>query len=150
MICAIYNPNTGTQDGYNDEISVKATVTSSDGRELSWLYCDDSGECQGVSGTSLQSSHSTSSDESDGFCVGDLPLDNSYISVIFTEVNGVEGISFEEPEGIVKQYLWVDMGLPEAGGLVGAWTTADGNLVNFGISPEIKFSLGGILVPMFE
>lgn len=149
MICAIYNPNTGIPDEFVEEISVKATVSSGTFDNVTWTYCDDSGECQGSSSeTTLLSAHITSSDESDGFCIGDLDNSNDYLTVTFTEVTGVRGIAFEEPNQIVKQYNWADMGLPEAGGLVGAWTSLEGNLVYFGVSPEIRFSWGGIPVPL--
>lgn len=148
MICAIYNPNLGIADSFMEDISVKATVSSSDGRALEWIYCDDQGECQGSNASLLRASHVSDSSESDGFCVGELSDDSEYISVTFTEVNGIEGIAFEEPTGIARQYNWADMGLPEAGGLVGAWTTQDGNLVYFGISPEIRFSWRGVPIPL--
>lgn len=149
MICAIYNPNTGSPDQFVEEISVKATISSGTFSSIEWTYCDDSDECQGsTSDTVLRSAHLSNSGESDGFCVGDLDNSSNYLSVTFTEVTGIQGIAFEEPSGVLRQYNWADMGLPEAGGLVGAWTSLEGNLVYFGVSPEIKFSWGGVPIPL--
>lgn len=149
MICAIYNPNLGTFDDSNDpfQIQVDVTVSGLSGQTISWVFCDDTGECQGTQGNVLYGSHDSSSNVSDGFCVGEFEENGNVISFEFSNVFGITSVAFEDPSGIVKQYEYKDMGLPQAGGLVGAWVDLD-DRVHAGITPTIKFNWQGFPQPI--
>lgn len=141
MICAIYNPNLGTTDGQM-RIKASVTVTGLSAQSLEWVFCDDDNECAGTSGNVLSGSHDTTSDLSDGFCVGDFNENGDIINFKFAGIEGLKGFVFEDPTGIVKQY---NFGMTPTNGLNALFIDTDGVAV-IGSSPDIQFNWQGFLV----
>lgn len=144
MICAIYNPNTGVQDGMI-EIQVSVTVTGESGQQLTWHLCDDSDECSdGYSGNILKATHTTTSEFSDGFCIGPLGSSGDVISIRFTEITGITAVAFEDTSGVVKQYNFTDVG---QNGLSAVYVDMNG-LAMLGATPLIRFNWQGFSTPL--
>lgn len=140
MICAIYNPSLGSTDGQM-RIKSMVSITGISGQILEWIFCDDDGECQGTTGTVLNATHDTSSDTSDGFCVGNFEENGEEISFKFSSIEGVKGFAFEDPSGVVKKFQFADS---QPNFLSAIFIDTDGVAV-FGTSPTIKFNWQGYL-----
>lgn len=141
MLCAIFNSYGLPNDGLGN-YKIKSTVTGLNGQQLRWTFCDDRTECRGGPSSTLVTTHKGMFTHSDGWCVKPVESDSGPINVKFSNVNKIEGITFQLSDGSDESYYFYD------GGDFGMTGTVDTNgLVTGGAIPDILFDLGGIRVP---
>lgn len=139
QLCAIYNRPGWPSDGLG---GMRATVTlrGLSGQKLSWVNCDDRLECTGAAANVLSAKHTMLFPHSDGWCVSGL--NEGGISVVFDDVNGFEGVSFQGSNGIDDVYYFV----AKTAGVVDGEVDEHG-LVSDGVIDEIVFQPKGIEIP---
>lgn len=122
FLCVIYNKAGGAPDGQG-VMTAKVTVIGVAGQAISTILCDDPGECTVAGGSVLLYNHFISTFNNDGFCVGDLR--DGQVRLQFSELNALDGISFQSPAGVVKEWLFDAATLPN--GMVTNGLDSNGN-----------------------
>ena len=90
-------------------MSVDAVLTGVNGQTLTTKICDDflvapdTPEC-GMSGNIINYSHSVYFSDYDGFCFSNLR--DGPVQIEFTNMQLFEGIVFQSPTGLVKEYVF--------------------------------------------
>ncbi|PXF48270.1 hypothetical protein BWQ96_01959 [Gracilariopsis chorda] len=138
-LCAIYNayhlPSDGKRSG-----SVDVQIEGIAGQNLSWVACDDLGECTGGPSSTLSATHSFDDNVTDGWCISPLESNGNSVRVTFSNVEAMFGIEIQSP-GSQFEYLW---GEPLQHGMTGI---ADSN--GFSVAGTASFTINpaGIPVP---
>lgn len=140
MLCAVFNTYGVPNDGLG-RYAVSTTVKGVTGQTMRWVACDDRRECSGGPGNTLSTNHRGVFTHSDGWCVKPLERESGPVSVKFSKVVGMEGISFQLSDGDEQSYYF------ETGDQGMTGVVDDNGLVTDGDIPEILFDLAGIQVP---
>lgn len=142
MVCVILNPqgNPFFVDPNTDPFlkfgSMQSDIRGVSGQSIHFVQCDPQGSCI-TTDTAFQSVFLSFFDsESSGFCVENVDEGSGALEFTFEFMEGFLGFAFEEPSGLVREFLFAN----DSVGLTSDFVDSDTKLAFGGGGATLRFT----------